>query len=67
MHSVCRLPFSACPDASLPCLSNGELVLDHYSFDASHFTRDVAAMGVLYALFHSLGLLCLWRRAKGLK
>ena len=58
---------AACLDPSLPCLSDGDHVLDHYSFDASHLDRDVIAMGVLYAVFHSLGLLCLCRRAKGLK
>ncbi|XP_034248140.1 protein scarlet [Thrips palmi] len=56
-----------CLDPSLPCLSDGDHVLDHYSFDASHLCRDVVAMGVLYAVFHLLGLLCLCRRARGLK
>ncbi|XP_052132931.1 LOW QUALITY PROTEIN: protein scarlet [Frankliniella occidentalis] len=56
-----------CPDATLPCLQDGDHVLDHYSFDATHLSRNIIAMGALYALFHALGLLCLWRRVRRLQ
>uniref|UniRef100_A0A1B0D1T3 Uncharacterized protein n=1 Tax=Phlebotomus papatasi TaxID=29031 RepID=A0A1B0D1T3_PHLPP len=55
----------SCPvNPNLPCLENGDAVLDQYSFSANNLTRDLCALCGFYLVFHFLAYLFLWRRTK---
>uniref|UniRef100_A0A1B0ESG4 ABC transporter domain-containing protein n=2 Tax=Lutzomyia longipalpis TaxID=7200 RepID=A0A1B0ESG4_LUTLO len=55
----------SCPvEPNLPCLENGDAVLDQYSFSANNLTRDLCALCGFYVVFHFLAYLFLWRRTK---
>nr|BBC77941.1 ABC transporter Scarlet [Thermobia domestica] len=50
--------------SNLPCVKEGEAVLEAYSFSETHFTRDIVAMCSLYIIFHILGFISLYLRSK---
>ncbi|GAB0088669.1 protein scarlet [Sergentomyia squamirostris] len=55
----------SCPvEPNLPCLEDGDAVLDQYSFSANNLTRDLCALCGFYLVFHFLAYLFLWRRTK---
>ncbi|XP_011877516.1 PREDICTED: protein scarlet isoform X1 [Vollenhovia emeryi] len=54
----------SCETTELPCLTEGADVLDRYDFDERNFWPDVALMAIIYAVFHSLAYVFLWRRCR---
>nr|BDX53025.1 Scarlet [Dorcus rectus] len=48
----------------LPCLTDGEQVLEKYSYSREHLARNLWNMIFLCLIFHVLGFLCLWRRTR---
>jgi len=48
----------------LPCFTEGTEVLDRYDFDEHNFWPDIALMAAIYAAFHLLAYIFLWRRCR---
>lgn len=62
---VLLLLLAACSaDATLPCLKTGQEVLERYSFDANNLGRDIGCLFALYFIFHTLGIVFLYKRTK---
>lgn len=56
--------FLACETINVPCLTNGEEVLDKYSFSETNFNRDLIVMICMLFGFYLLGYCCLWWKIK---
>lgn len=54
----------SCETTELPCLTDGTEVLDRYDFDERNFWPDIALMAAIYAVFHLLAYVFLWRRCR---
>ncbi|EGI61707.1 Protein scarlet [Acromyrmex echinatior] len=54
----------ACEITELPCLTEGAEVLDRYDFNERDFWPNIILMAVIYAVFHLLAYVFLWRRCK---
>nr|XP_018896422.1 PREDICTED: protein scarlet [Bemisia tabaci] len=48
----------------LPCLENGQEILNKFSFGEDNLQRDILGLVLLYIAFHILGFLCLCKRMK---
>jgi hypothetical protein len=56
---------TGCPNnTNLPCLENGQQVLDEYGFSTENLPRDLVALAVFYIVLHFVGFLGVWRRSK---
>lgn len=72
MHNIITIfnsfnHFLACPELpDLPCLENGEEVLEYYSFSANNLHRNIFALIILYIGFHILGYLALLKSSRKL-
>ncbi|KAK4320584.1 hypothetical protein Pmani_008588 [Petrolisthes manimaculis] len=55
---TCDMP----PD--VPCINTGLQVIDDYAFDPSNLSNDFGYMGLLYLVFHLLGFIGLYLRAR---
>jgi hypothetical protein len=54
-----------CPNnTNLPCLANGQQVLDEYGFNTENLLRDLVTLAVFYIVLHFIGFLGVWRRSK---
>ena len=59
------LNFAACSNSTgVQCFHTGEDVLTYYDFQVNHLYLDLFIMMLLYLLFHLLGYMSLYRRAK---
>ncbi|XP_036147912.1 protein scarlet isoform X2 [Monomorium pharaonis] len=54
----------SCETTELPCLTEGAEVLDRYDFDERNFWPDIVLMTAIYAVFHLLAYVFLWRRCR---
>jgi hypothetical protein len=56
---------TGCPNnTDLPCLENGQQVLDEFGFNTENLMRDIMALAVFYVTLHFIGFLGVWRRSK---
>jgi hypothetical protein len=54
-----------CPNnTNLPCLENGQQVLDEYGYSTENLPGDLVALSVFYIVLHFVGFLGVWRRSK---
>ncbi|XP_069704164.1 protein scarlet-like isoform X2 [Periplaneta americana] len=51
-------------DTSLPCLENGQEILDEYGFETENLFKDLTALAIFYIVLHFVGFLSVWRRSK---
>ncbi|XP_025155342.1 protein scarlet isoform X2 [Harpegnathos saltator] len=51
-------------EPELPCLTEGSQVLDRYDFDEGGFWTDIVLMAGIYAVFHLLAYVFLWKRCR---
>ncbi|KDR23584.1 protein scarlet-like isoform X2 [Zootermopsis nevadensis] len=51
-------------NTNLPCLENGQQVLDEYGFNTENLFRDLVVLAVFYIVLHFIGFLGVWRRSK---
>ncbi|KAJ8964586.1 hypothetical protein NQ314_004891, partial [Rhamnusium bicolor] len=49
---------------TLPCITEGSIVLEKYSFSEEHLSRDIWIMIFLLLSFYIIGYLCLWWKTK---
>ncbi|XP_042230092.1 protein scarlet-like isoform X2 [Homarus americanus] len=55
---TCEMP------PGVPCIKNGQQVIQEYAFKASHLSYDFALLALLYTGFHVLGFIGLYLRAR---
>ncbi|PSN44293.1 hypothetical protein C0J52_12954 [Blattella germanica] len=54
-----------CPNSTdLPCLENGQQVLDEYGFEADNLTRDLAVLAGFFVGLHFIGFLGVLKRSR---
>ncbi|XP_033606490.1 protein scarlet-like [Cryptotermes secundus] len=60
-----KVDYIRCPNnTNLPCLENGQQVLDEYGFNTENLWRDLITLAVFYITLHFVGFLGVWRRSK---
>lgn len=51
-------------DPGIPCITNGEGVLEKYGYRGTDLGLDIAGLAGIYVFCHVFGFIALWRRSK---